>query len=62
MNKPDVSMPDFHTWADNLIIKHIRHSPVSESIEEALKEAFNQGYYLGLRSQEKSIIHLGKVE
>lgn len=40
--------PDYRTWADNIINMAKKYGTAQEEIEKALKEAFHQGYQLGL--------------
>jgi hypothetical protein len=54
--------PDFKTWA-----KYVVNSHFEENVERALKEAFDQGYQLGVTKgwaieQDKDDITLKKLE
>ena len=48
MKKLEAVMPDFRTWADNILTISRQLGTAQDEIEDALTEAFNQGYHLGL--------------
>ncbi len=43
-----INTPDFRTWAENIILAARENGTAQEEIEQALEQAFGQGYSLGL--------------
>jgi hypothetical protein len=43
-----MTKPDFKTWADNIVTVANQYGNAREEIERALKQAYDQGYSLGL--------------
>ncbi len=43
-----MTKPDFKEWADNIVLLAQTHGTAREEIENALKQAYEQGYSLGL--------------
>lgn len=59
-----MTKPDFKIWAENIILVVQRYGTAQESIETALEQAYNQGYYLGLNNgwaieQDNDLAQLG---
>lgn len=53
----EITMPDFREWSERLMDNHYMYDgrPIwASSIEEALKQAFDQGRYLGQRLEGES--------
>ncbi len=46
----DMTMIDFKTWAEHIILVAQENGTAHEEIERALEQAYNQGYHLGLNS------------
>lgn len=44
-----ISMPDFYTWAENILNTSRKYGTAQDEVMKALEEAFNQGYHLGKR-------------
>jgi hypothetical protein len=45
----DISLPDFRTWAENIITMARQFGTAQNEIERALEQAFNQGRVLERR-------------
>jgi hypothetical protein len=43
-----MTKPDFKTWAENIVLTAQTNGSAHEEIELALKQAYTQGYHLGL--------------
>ena len=60
MKPGDTQMPNFDTWAKHVELEYLKYDPYRNEevgptpIKEALKAAFEQGYYLYKRIADES--------
>ncbi len=55
----DDTMPDFEEWVKNLVFEYVDYECYHGRVEEALKQAFDQGYALGYRGGKRDGYYLG---